>query len=162
MSVKIFPRIDEDELEDACFRESVPSKKNGKHTRGIYEAVGTLRATIERGLDCEEAWGRLKSIINVSVADGESSAFGDMAAAWKLEGLASYSLILGGKQVICANWNRQPIRRRTLEVIEAIRYLQDELGRVPTREELRNRLRCTMPNLKAPLTRLGWLKRIPA
>ena len=53
------------------------------------------------------------------------------------------------------------IRRRALEVIEAIRDLQDTLGGAPTREEIRRKVGCPMTSLTPILKNLGILKSIP-
>lgn len=159
--MRTFEQIPSDELEDAILSAAVPSKKVGAHTRGIFEAVAKLRAAKERGGDCISAWETLSRQLDAAVAADETSAFDDMVAAWTLDGLRITGMIIDGKLVLDGHWDREPIRRRTIETLEAIRDLQYELNRVPSREELRDQLKCQMSDLNAVLKRLGWLARFP-
>jgi hypothetical protein len=159
--MKIYPKIDVDLLEELDCVWSTPAKVMGKHTPHIYDAVAAMRAALEFGEGEGDAWRRLRTCMDHAATDGEWAALDDFAAAWQKPGLQKHSMRLGGKVTVSASWKSEPMRRRTLEVIEAIRDLQDTLGGAPTREEIRRKVGCPMTSLTPILKKLGILKSIP-
>lgn len=159
--MKIYPKIDDDLLEDRIYELSTPAKVMGKHTRHIYDAVAAMRVALKIGEGEGDAWRQLSACMDQAATIGEWSALDDFAAAWKRPGLKPAVIRFDGKLSISGDWTGEPIRRRALEVIEAIRDLQDTLGGAPTREEIRRKVGCPMTSLTPILKNLGILKSIP-
>lgn len=162
--MKKYPKIDDDLLEHLAFELATPAKVMGKHTRFIYDAVAAMRVAREIDEGQDVAWRRLRACMDHAAADGEWSALDDFAAAWQKPGLKKHGMRLGGKLHVSGEWDGEPIRRRAIEVIDAIRDLQGTLGshdRAPTREEIRRKLECPMTSLTPILKKLGLLKSIP-
>lgn len=161
--MKKYPEIDGDLLEDLAYELSTPAKVMGKHTRHIYEAVADMRAALDLGKGEGNAWQRLSTCMDHAVTIGEWSALDDFVAAWQKPGLQVCALHFQGNWSVSGSWKSEPIRRRALEVIEAIRDLQGfgGHGRAPTREEIRRKVGCPMTSLTPILKKLGILKSIP-
>jgi len=152
--VKAKPPIQQWAIEVAMRYASSPVKDITPTAMVIDELVGAIRFG-----DAQNAWERLRGILDARVAIGDhEECFNALSKAWERK---PYSIRIDGQKIHCPRSGT--LRRRKIEIICAIDSIQDREGRAPTLEEVTDAMRGSgidRKKTREAIKALGWLERL--